>query len=197
VEELLRLSLPHGFEPVVRPFTDQPFEPIPGLQFEPIHVPHDWAGTHAFVIEGFGCRIGYATDLGRVTDELIERFCDLDLLAVESNYDRRMQFDSARPWFLKQRITGGRGHLSNEQALEFVKRVLTRCERLGRRLPEHVVLLHRSLECNCPRLVRDLFTRDARIAPRLVLAEQYERTPWLRARREQPFTGEQLALAWG
>jgi len=50
-----------------------------------------------FLIEGFNCRIGYATDLGRVTRELIERFVDLDMLAIESNYDPQMQFDSARP----------------------------------------------------------------------------------------------------
>ena len=195
--ELRRWASERGFEITVEPFTDAPFEPVPGTTFHPVHLPHDWAGTHAFVIEGHGCRVGFATDLGSVPDELLERFCDLDLLAIESNYDRRMQLDSPRPWFLKRRITGGRGHLSNDQALEAVRKILTRCERAGRRLPEHIVLLHRSQECNCPRLLRSLFSRDARIAPRLVLAEQYERTDWLRARREQPFTGEQLALAWG
>jgi hypothetical protein len=45
--------------------------------------------------------------------------------------------------------------------------------------------------------VRDLFERDVRIAQRLTLAEQFERTEWLRREDVQPAVGEQLALAWG
>ena len=172
---------------------DDPFEPLPGLRLEPIRLAHDVLGSHGFVVEGFGCRVGYATDLGRVTAELIERFVDLDVLALESNYDPRMQLESSRPWFLKHRIMGGRGHLSNEQALSAVRQILDR----SASLPSHIVLLHRSLECNCPELLRRLFSRDARIRPRLTLAEQFQRSPWLRPARLPPIVGEQLQLAWG
>jgi hypothetical protein len=41
------------------------------------------------------------------------------------------------------------------------------------------VLLHRSRQCNCPHLLRRLFAREPRLATRLVLAEQHERTEWL------------------
>jgi hypothetical protein len=64
-------------------------------------------------------------------------------------------------------------------------------------LPQHVVLLHRSRQCNCPELLRSLFSRDARIASRLTLAEQYSRTEWIRAGNSNPLAGEQLQLAWG
>ena len=127
-------------------------------------------------------------------DDLVEQFCDLDVLAIESNYDPKMQRDSGRPWFLQRRITGGRGHLSNEQALAAVRRIFARCESAGRRLPAHVVLLHRSRQCNCPRLLRQLFSQDPRIAARLTLAEQYERSEWLRPRPAPPLVGEQLSL---
>ena len=149
------------------------------------------------MIDGFGGRVGYATDLGRVTDELVERFDGVGVLAIESNYDRRMQLESPRPAFLKGRIMGGRGHLSNDQALDAVRRVLDRCGATGSRPPQHVVLLHRSRQCNCPELLRRHFSRDARIAPRLVLAEQHTRTPWLAAGPAKPWVGEQLALAFG
>jgi hypothetical protein len=59
------------------------------------------------------------------------------------------------------------------------------------------VLLHRSQQCNCPKLLRKFFCRDARIGPRLVLAEQHERTQWMRPRGAKPLVGEQLMLAWG
>jgi phosphoribosyl 1,2-cyclic phosphodiesterase len=176
---------------------DGAFEPLAGIRMDPIALAHDREGSHGFVIEGFGCRVGYATDLGRVPAELVERFVDLDMLAIESNYDPLMQDQSPRPGFLKQRIMGGRGHLSNEQALAAVRQILDRCERTGSPIPAHIVLLHRSRQCNCPNLVRKLFSRDARIAPRLTLAEQFEPSGWLRARPAQAVAGEQLMLGWG
>ena len=175
---------------------DECFEPVPGVSATSISLAHDRNGSHGFVVEGTGCRLGYATDLGRVPPELIERFERLDLLAIESNYDPRMQQESPRPWFLKQRITGGSGHLSNDQAFVAVREILNRSERNGSRLPAHIVLLHRSRQCNCPNLVRTLFCRDARIAQRLTLAEQYEPSPWLRGRPAPALAGEQLLIGW-
>ena len=120
------------------------------------------------------------------------RFSDLDSIALESNYDRQMQFDSARPWFLKRRIMGGHGHLSNLQALAAIRKLLDR----SRRLPDHIVLLHRSQECNCPHLVRQIFSADPRIASRLTLAEQHERSPWLGRVNRPILAGEQLKFAF-
>src|SRR5690606_1803486 len=158
VREILRMDRRHrertpAYAKLLNPFTDQPFSPLTGVRFDAIRFAHDAEGTHGFVIEGHGCRIGYATDLGRVTDELVERFCELDILAIESNYDPEMQRTSGRPRFLQQRITGGRGHLSNGQCFDAVRRILDRDAALGT-LPRHVVLLHRSQQCNCPTLVR-------------------------------------------
>ncbi len=188
VRRLLRMDRHHrektpAYAHLLRGFDNQPFSPIPAMTFEPISFAHDEDGTHGFVISGHDCRIGYATDLGRVTDELIERFRELDVLAIESNYDPDMQRASGRPRFLQQRIMGGRGHLSNHQCFDAVRKILDRDEALGS-LPRHVVLLHRSRQCNCPNLIRALFHRDPRLPSRLVLADQYEPTPWLSANRQ-------------
>ena len=200
VDELLgrvdHHPLAHEFPRLIQTFDGEAFEALSRVTLHPVALAHDRAGSHGFVIEGFGCRVGYATDLGRVPAGLLARFTNLDILALESNYDPRMQIDSARPWFLKNRIMGGAGHLSNEQAFEAIVRILNRMEKSCRRLPQHIVLLHRSLECNCPRLLRKLFSRDVRIAQRLTLAEQFERTEWLRTRSMQSWFGEQLSLAW-
>jgi phosphoribosyl 1,2-cyclic phosphodiesterase len=174
----------------------QSFEALDGLRFEAILLAHDDDGCHGFVAEGFGWRVGYATDLGHVPESLIEQFCGLNVLCLESNYDPDMQSESSRPEFLKRRIMGGRGHLSNRQAFEAVKRVLDRCEARGVPLPEHIVTLHRSRQCNCPKLLRSVFSRDARMHQRLTLAEQFVRTAWLRPRGCMPLIGEQLRLAW-
>jgi phosphoribosyl 1,2-cyclic phosphodiesterase len=173
------------------------FEPLPGLMVQPVAVAHDDKCCNGFVLESVDCRIGFATDLGHVPSDLIDRFTDLDILAIESNYDPRMQVESARPQFLKQRIMGGRGHLSNQQAFDAVRLILDRHERAGAPLPSHVVLLHRSRQCNCAKLVRKLFSRDARLSDRLTLADQFARSDWLRVRKLPPLIGEQLVLGWG
>lgn len=200
VQDLLRMVIDHDarreIEKLLCPFDGVPFEALAGVRFHPIRLPHDQAGSHGFRIEGFGCRIGYATDLGRVPDALVEHFTDVDILAMESNYDPEMELGSRRPQFLKKRIMGGHGHLSNEQAMQAIARILDRCNRNRRSLPQHVVLLHRSQECNCPKLVRRFFERDSRIANRLTLAEQHARTAWLRAAGRSGF-GQQLQFTWG
>ncbi len=181
---------------VVEGFDDRAFSPLAGLRFDAIALAHDTTGSHGFVIEGFGRRIGYATDLGRVPAELIERFEALDLLAIESNYDPQMQRSSGRPAQLQRRITGGAGHLSNAQAFDAVKLMLNRAESRAQRLPRHIVLLHRSRQCNCPKLVRRLFSQDARIGARLVLAEAFETTGWLETDATGALPGEQMMMAW-
>jgi phosphoribosyl 1,2-cyclic phosphodiesterase len=176
--------------PLIRPFHADAFSPIDGLTCEPIHFAHDQLGSHGFVVDGFGYRIGYATDLGHVPAYFFDRFRDLDCIALEANYDPQMQIESARPLFLKRRIMGGRGHLSNVQALAAIRKLLDR----NRRLPDHIVLLHRSQECNCPDLVRQLFSTDRRIASRLTLAQQHERSAWLGRANRSHYVGEQLTL---
>ena len=201
-EELWRLGGGGGeLARLIRPFDGRPFSPLQGVHFTAIRLEHDEHGSHGFRVEGFGASLGYATDLGRAKAQLVRHFCGVGILAIESNYDPQMQAESDRPWFLKRRIMGGRGHLSNQEALEAVRRILDQADRRGAALPRHIVLLHRSRQCNCPRLLRRLFSGDRRIAQRLVLAEQDRPTGWLWAptgaesRAPQP-PGSQLVLQW-
>jgi phosphoribosyl 1,2-cyclic phosphodiesterase len=189
--DVLALSSP-DLVGLIRPFDVDAFSPIDGLTCEPIHFAHDRLGSHGFVIEGFGYRIGYATDLGHIPRYFFDRFRDLDCIALESNYDPQMQAESARPEFLKRRITGGHGHLSNIQAFAAIRKLVDRAHQL----PDHIVLMHRSQECNCPDVVRRLFGTDQRIASRLTLAQQHERSPWLGRINRPGCVGEQLTFAF-
>jgi phosphoribosyl 1,2-cyclic phosphodiesterase len=194
VSDLCRLADCSQFSDLIRPFGVAPFEPIPGIQLTAIPLAHDADGSHGFLIESKNVRLGFATDLGHVPGSLFDAFQRLDLLAIESNYDPQMQQSSSRPFFLQRRITGGYGHLSNEQAYQAVREILARTKKSAQPLPQHIVLLHRSRECNCPQIVRGLFTQDRRIATRLTLAEQFVPTGWLMT--QPKFVGEQLTLAW-
>ncbi len=115
------------------------------IRVTPTLMSHDDLGVAAFRfdIESGAERasVGWATDLGRVTDRLIGAMEGVGLLAIESNYCPHLQRASSRPAYLKQRIMGGSGHLSNGESAEAVGLIRPR---------DAVALLHLSQECNTP-----------------------------------------------
>lgn len=148
---------------------DGPVELAGGVVFEPVLLSHDELGVAAFRFD-FPCggSLGFATDLGRATPELIDHVRGVGVLAIESNYDPVMQNESARPEFLKRRIMGGAGHLSNAECARAVGQIGP----LG-----EVVLLHLSRQCNTPGLASEPHTGADY---RLTLASQNEPTDWVR-----------------
>jgi phosphoribosyl 1,2-cyclic phosphodiesterase len=148
---------------------------LPGdVHVRVVRLAHDEQGTCGFVIDAGGRRLGYATDLGHAPESLFRAFEGLHALAIESNYDPSMQLASSRPWFLKQRIMGGAGHLSNEESLLVVQRIEQRSTL------RRIVALHLSRQCNDPAIVRELYARQApHLAPRLVLSSQGRATPMM------------------
>ena len=148
------------------------------LRVRAVRTPHDEDGSTAFIIDTPAGRIGWATDLGAVPDELIEALTGVDLLGLECNYDEALQRESPRPWHLKQRIMGGHGHLSNDQAMEALERIRAVAD------PAAIGLLHLSRDCNCPHLVSQLLaSRHADLADRTVIARRSEASPALRFTR--------------
>ncbi len=139
-----------------------------GVRVEPVLLAHDQLGVAAFRITlACGSSLGYATDLGRPTPALAEHLRGVDVLAIESNYCPEMQAASDRPAFLKQRITNGAGHLSNEQAAKVTSEIAPASD---------VVLLHLSRDCNTP----ERATAGHAGAPYcLTVSDQFEPTPWI------------------
>ena len=93
-----------------------------------------------------------------------------EYLIFESNHDIEMLMNSNRPPFLKKRIAGKKGHLSNEQAAEYLSYLVTGDTKA-------VYLAHLSEECNKPELA--LEATQLRIAGRsckLVCLKQNEAT---------------------
>lgn len=185
-----------AFDRCIRPFDGDPFEPLPGVRCRTMRMAHDKQGSHAYRIDCASHRLAYATDVGRVPGKLIEFFRGCHILAIESNYDPDMQMESLRPQRLKRRIMGGSGHLSNAEAFAFVRAIFDNTLQQGRPdpLPAHVVLLHRSRQCNRPEIVTRLFSSDQRIACRLTLSHPFERTDWLKPVDRPALAWEQLRL---
>ncbi len=124
------------------------FEPgrsfsIAGLVLAPFSTSHDAADPAGFAVTGAGVKIGLATDLGVVTNLVVQHLKDCRALLLEANHDPSMLMDGPYPWDLKQRIKGRTGHLANEDSRDLLGRVLS---------PEtsHVVLCHLSETNNTP-----------------------------------------------
>ncbi len=148
----------------------EPFELLPGVMVHPLLVAHDSLGTAAFRIEfpASGRTLGYATDTGRPSQELCDHLRGVDVLAIESNYCPKMQLASNRPEQLKQRIMGGKGHLSNEESARAVARIEPR---------ETVVLLHLSRQCNLPQRALEV---HARPGPPVLVSHHDRPAAWVR-----------------
>ena len=89
---------------------------IGGLQLRPFTVPHDAQEPLQLVCSDGDRRLGILTDLGHVTPHALRQLAGCHALLLESNHCPELLARSAYPPFLKQRIAGQHGHLSNAQA---------------------------------------------------------------------------------
>ena len=108
------------------------------------HTPHDTDESVGYRFSGGGS-FAIATDMGCVTDEVLQGLCGADTVLIESNHDYNMLCDGPYPVYLKRRILSDRGHLSNVD-----------CARLARNLADkgtkRIILGHLSRENNRPGL---------------------------------------------
>lgn len=123
---------------------DEPFE-IGDLSVDPIRISHDAADPCAYRIDHDGKAAAVMTDLGEYSEYTVNRLRHLDVLLLEANHDIRMLETGPYPYYLKQRILGARGHLSNESAGHLLCEVLHDDMR-------HIFLGHLSKENNYPDL---------------------------------------------
>ncbi len=75
---------------------------------------HDAADPVSFVIQDNGHSFGVLTDIGYPCENTKRWMKQLDGVLVETNYDLCMLEECRYPKFLKNRIAGDNGHLSNE-----------------------------------------------------------------------------------
>lgn len=142
----------------VRHFSSGETLRIGSVRIETVPTPHDGADGVGFVIDDGHRRLGILTDLGHVFDPLPAVLASLDGVLLESNYDPEMLADGGYPEFLKRRITGPGGHLSNAESaglLAAARRLCWAC------------LAHLSADNNSPEIA--LATHDEVLQGRLPL----------------------------
>jgi phosphoribosyl 1,2-cyclic phosphodiesterase len=130
---------------------------------------HDAVEPHSFMITDGDTRIGVFTDIGAPCEHLIRHFAQCHAVFLEANYDEDMLEQGRYPIYLKRRIRGGKGHLSNKQALEMF--INHKPDYMS-----HVLLAHLSKDNNDPELAQQLFAEHAGDT-HISVASRYEESP--------------------
>ena len=86
------------------------------LTVKPFKIDHDAANPVAYRVQNGEKSVAVATDMGHFDQYIIDHLQGLDALLLESNHDVNMLQAGPYPYYLKRRILGDHGHLSNENA---------------------------------------------------------------------------------
>ena len=97
---------------------------IKDIAVRPMRVSHDAAEPLAYRFAYGNKKIGIITDLGTYNDYTVENLQGLDAILLEANHDINMLQVGPYPYYLKQRILGDRGHLSNELSGRLLSKIL-------------------------------------------------------------------------
>ncbi len=89
---------------------------IGDLEIKPFRIDHDAANPVAYRIQNDRKSVAVATDMGHYSQYIIDRLQGLDAILLEANHDVKMLEAGPYPYYLKRRILGDYGHLSNENA---------------------------------------------------------------------------------
>ncbi|MDM0042219.1 MBL fold metallo-hydrolase [Variovorax sp. J22G21] len=143
------------------------------LALQPFTVPHDAREPLQLVCTDGARRLGVLTDLGHATPYVLARLAGLDALLLECNHDGDLLAQSAYPAFLKQRVGGNYGHLSNTAAADIARAVLHDGLR-------HVVAAHLSEQNNRPDIVRRVLAEALGAnEDEILTASAADGSPWL------------------
>ena len=160
------------------------------LQIHARRTIHDAADPACFVVEARdGTRVGIASDLGFVDPPVMQHLSGCDGLFFESNHDLDMLRMGSYPWSLKRRIMSRFGHLSNDDSVNAVQRLL------GAEL-KTLCMIHLSQRNNHESIVRDMCTRLLRrtgASIEFAIAKQFEPTGLFdvaRRRERTPMPGQ-------
>lgn len=138
--------LPEAEDRLCQAAAGTPFE-IGSCTVTAVGTSHDAPGACGYRLDTVDGSVGVLTDTGYVTEQASELLCGVDLAVLEANHDVETLCSGPYPYYLKQRILGPEGHLSNGDAAAFAVT-------LAERGAAEIVLAHLSRENNTPAMAR-------------------------------------------
>lgn len=135
----------------------------------PFNISHDAAQPVAYRMSKDNKSVAVATDMGKYDDYIVNNLKNLDALVIEANHDVRMLLAGAYPYYLKQRILGDRGHLSNEMSGKLINDILHGGLK-------HILLGHLSKENNYEDLAFETVKSEIAISENEYKADDFDIT---------------------
>ena len=144
-----------GVEAQLEPFSQGDTLEIGPLRVSTFPLSHDASDGSGFRFDCGEGSVGILTDTGYITDEARELLPGADLLLLEANHDVEALRSGPYPYYLKERVLGIFGHLSNADAARFAREAAE--EGTG-----HILLAHLSAENNTPAMALEAVERQLR-----------------------------------
>ncbi len=142
------------------------------LEMTPYTVPHDAREPLQYVAHDGHRKLGVLTDVGQSTPYLVEVLSGCDALLLEFNHDSEMLARSMYPPWLRARISGPLGHLSNAEAAGLLAAI-------DKRKLRTLVAAHLSQKNNTPARVREAIGAVTGGEFEPIIAHQDEGFGWL------------------
>jgi len=121
-----------------------------GISVQSFLVPHDAVEPVGFLFKNDKSSCVWVTDIGHITEKVAHFLVQADTLVIETNHDSTLLWNHpTRPQYLKERIAGNYGHLSNHDAFVFIKNAQHHWK--------NVCLSHISKDCNSLQILKQLF----------------------------------------
>jgi phosphoribosyl 1,2-cyclic phosphodiesterase len=144
------------------------------LQLHPFTVPHDAREPLQLRCTDGDVHLGVLTDLGHGSSHVVQALQQCHALLLECNHDTELLAQSSYPVFLKKRIAGPQGHLSNEESAQLTKALVHPSLNL-------IVAAHLSERNNRPDLAQHLVALAAGCQPAdIQVADPLLGTPWFK-----------------
>ena len=137
----------------INSFRKSEFIEIGDIRVKPFDIPHDANQPTGYLIEAEGRKFAVATDIGYISDSVVESLTGCNAVILESNYDEHMLQTGPYPQNLKNRIAGNKGHLANKDAGELATY-------LAKNGTKHIMLGHLSNENNSPEIAFSEVARE-------------------------------------
>ena len=144
-----------------------------GMQLMPFAVPHDAREPLQLSCTDGSAKLGILTDLGHATPHVMAHLQNCHALLLESNHDTDLLDQSVYPLFLKRRVAGDYGHLSNTAAAAIANAI-------NHGGLKHLVAAHLSAKNNRPDLVQEMLSNALGCKPGdILVAGPTSGSPWL------------------
>lgn len=149
------------------------FVSIKDIDIDIIKTSHDADDSNGYILNSDGKSIVYITDTGYINRKNHSKLKDKTAYIMESNHDVEMLMNGKYPYYLKQRILGDRGHLSNKLSSEYLATFIGKDT-------EKIVLIHLSEENNDPEValktIQNTFSEKNINFDDITISTQKERT---------------------